>query len=130
MRPVRLVKIAAEAEALRLRGMMTRIAVRAALAGVALVFVIGAVAFAHIAAWYWLRLNLGQSFLATAGILGGLDLLIAVIGGLLAGRSQPSRVEREALQVRRQAVAGLSTALSLIQLASPVLRLVASRGRQ
>jgi hypothetical protein len=130
MRPGRLVRIAAEAEILRLRGMITRIAVRTALAGVALVFLLGALTSAHIAAWYWLRINLGQSFLATSGILGGLDLLIGIVCGLLASRSRPGRVEREALLVRRQAVAGLGNAFSLIQFASPLLQFVSNRGRQ
>lgn len=123
MRPDRLVRIAAEAEGIRLRGMMTRIVVRAVFAVVALVFVLGALTFAHIAAWYWLRLDLNQSFLVTAGILGGFDLLIAIIGGFLASRSRPSRAEREAMVVRRQAVAGLRNMFSLIQLAAPALRM-------
>ena len=84
MRPFRLARIAAEAEGVRLRGMATRIVTRIVLAVIALFFVLGAVVFGHIAAWYEVRTALDQSYLATTGILGGVDLLLAVILGFLA----------------------------------------------
>jgi hypothetical protein len=130
MRPFRLARIAAEAEGVRLRGMMTRMVTRVILAVVALMFVVGAVTFGHVAAWYGLRIGLEQSFLATAGILGGADLLIGVILLLLAGRSTPSRVEVEALEVRRKAVEGMTSAVSLSRLVVPVLRVAVSLGRR
>jgi hypothetical protein len=123
MRPFRLARIAAEAEGVRLRGMVTRIAVRAVFGAIALIFVMGVLVFAHIAAWYEIRVDLNQPYLATAGILGGVDLLLAVILGFLATRSSPSKVETDALEVRRKAVEGLTNALTLTQLAVPVLRL-------
>lgn len=79
MRPFRLARIAAEAEGVRLRGMATRIVTRAILAVVALFFVLGAVVFGHIAAWYEIRTALDQSYLVTTGILGGADLVVALI---------------------------------------------------
>jgi len=130
MRPFRLVRIAAEAEGVRWRGIITRIAVRAAFAAVALIFVIGVLVFVHIAAWYEIRIDLNQSYLATAAILGGLDLLLAIILGFLATRSSPSKVETEALEVRRKAIEGLGSALTLTQMAMPVLRLGASMRRR
>ena len=130
MRPFRLARIAAEAEGLRLRGMATRIVTRIGFAVVALFFVLGAVVFAHVAAWYELRIELNQGFLAAAGILGGVDLLLAAILGFLASRSAPSRVEVEALDVRRKAIEGIAGALSLTQLVIPLLRLVSGLGRR
>ena len=130
MRPFRLARIAAEAEGLRLRGMATRIVTRIGFAVVALFFVLGAVVFAHVAAWYELRIELNQGFLAAAGILGGVDLLLAAILGFLARRSAPSRVEVEALDVRRKAIEGIAGALSLTQLVIPLLRLVSGLGRR
>ena len=59
MRTLRLARIAAEAEGLRLRHRAQRTAVRAASALIALAFLLGAVVFVHIAAWFWLRLVLG-----------------------------------------------------------------------
>jgi hypothetical protein len=130
MRPFRLARIAAEAEGVRLRGMMSRIVSRAVYGLIALFFVLGAVVFAHIAAWYEIRIGLDQSYLATAGILGGADLVLAVVLGLLAARSSPSRVEVEALEVRRKAIEGIRSALTLSQLALPVLRLLSDFRRR
>jgi hypothetical protein len=131
MRPVRLARIAAEAEGVRLRGMMARIVTRAIFAVIGLIFILGAVTFGHIAAWYEIRVALNQSYLATAGILGGADLLVAIILLFLASRSAPSRVETEALEVRRKAIQGLGSALNLTQLVLPlVLRIVGSARRR
>ncbi len=130
MRPVRLAQIAAEAEGVRLRGLLTRIATRVVLAVVALLFVLGAIVFGHVAAWYEIRTALNQSYLATAGIMGGADLLVAVILGLLASRSRPSRVEVEALDVRRKAIQGITNTLSVTQMAIPVLRMMANMRRR
>jgi hypothetical protein len=130
MRPFRLACIAAEAEGVRLRGFVSRVVVRAALLMVALLFLLGAVAFAHIAAWYWLRTGLKQSFPATAGILGGADLLLAIILAFAATRSRPSRVELEALEVRRKAIVAIGGTFSLASLVIPILRMAVNLGRR
>jgi len=130
MRPVRLARIAAEAEGVRLRGLLTRIITRVVLAVVALLFVLGAIVIGHVAAWHEIRTDLNQSFLVTAGILAGADLLVALILGLLASRSRPSRVEVEALDVRRKAIQGISNTLSVTQMAIPVLRMMANMRRR
>jgi MFS family permease len=125
MRPVRLARIAAEAEGVRLRAMMTRMVTRVIFAVLALFFMIGAVVFGHVAAWYGVRVGLDQSFLVTTGILGGADLLLAIVLLLLASRSSPSRVEVEAREVRRKAIEGIGSALALTQLAlPPLLRII------
>ncbi len=110
--------------------MATRMVTRVVFAVVALFFVLGAVTFGHVAAWYAIRTELGQSFLITAGILGGADLLVGIILLVLAGRSSPSRVEIEAREVRRKAIEGITSALSLTQLLIPLLRLGSSFGRR
>jgi hypothetical protein len=130
MRPIRLARIAAEAEGVRLRGMMTRIVTRVIFAVIALFFLLGAVTFGHVAAWYEIRVGLEQSYLATAGILGGADLLLAIILLVLATRSSPSKVEVEAREVRRKALEGIVSALSLTQLMLPILRLAINFGRR
>lgn len=130
MRPVRLARIAAEAEGVRLKGMVSRIVTRAIFGVVAVLFVIGAIVFAHFAAWFELRTALDQTFLAATGEVGGADLLVAIILGVLASRSSPSRVEREALDVRRKAVQAIGGTFSLAQLALPVLRIGANLRRR
>lgn len=130
MRPFRLARIAAEAEGVRLRGMATRIVTRIIFAVIALFFALGAVVFAHVAAWYGIRIGLDQSYLAASGILGGVDLVLAILLGFLASRSSPSRVEVEALDVRRKAIEGIGSALSLTQIVLPLLRLLSGMRRR
>jgi Na+/H+ antiporter NhaA len=122
IRPVSLARVAVEAEGVRLRAMAMRIVRHAVYAAIALVFLLGALVFAHVAAWYGIRTGLELTPIATAGVLGGIDLLIAIILGLLARRTTPSRLEREALQVRREAVANLRSAVNVTQVALPLLR--------
>ena len=113
--------------------MMARLVTRAIFAVIALFFILGAVTFGHIAAWYEIRIALNQSYLATAGILGGIDLLLAIILLFLASRSTPSRVETEAREVRRKAVQGMLSAVSITQIALPlalrVMNIARRRGR-
>src|SRR3954452_19308259 len=126
LRPVRLARIAAAAEGVRLRGFAARIATRAAFAAVALVFLLAALVFVHVAAWYALFSIAGLSFLASTGIVGGVDLLLAIILGLVARSSRATEVEAEALDVRRRAVQGLPSTLSASQLMLPVLQAAAN----
>ena len=130
MRPFRLARIAAEAELVRLRGMATRMATRLVFAIIALVFLLGVLVFAHIAAWFGIRAWLGVTAPATAGVLAGVDLLIALILGFLASRSSPSRVEIEAKQVRARAIEGITGVLSVTQMVLPVVRLASGMRRR
>ncbi|MDR3533668.1 MAG: hypothetical protein P4L90_24290 [Rhodopila sp.] len=130
MKPFKLARIAAEAESLRLRGMFVRIVTRGVLALVALMFVMGTVVFVHIGAWHWIRISAEQTFLMTTAILGGADLLVAIVLGLLASRSGPSRIEREALEIRSKALQGMGSALSLTQIVVPILQLLIGMRRR
>jgi len=119
-----------EAEGVRLRGLLSRIVTRAVLGLVALLFVLGAVVFAHLAVWYWLRTDLNEAFLTATGILGGVDLLVGILLGFLATRSTPSRVEVEALDVRRKAIEAMGSGLSLTRLVIPILQILANLRRK
>jgi hypothetical protein len=121
MRTFSLARIAAEAEALRLRHSARRAAVRMVLALVALGFLLGAAAFCHIAAWFWLRQHWEQP--QSALILAGADLVLAILVALLAARSTPSRIELEALDVRRRALASISGSLAFSALTMQLVRL-------
>lgn len=110
--------------------MATRMATRVVFALVALLFITGALVFAHVAAWYELRTALNQSYLITTAILGGADLVVAIILLFLATRSSPSRVETEALEVRRKAIEGLSSAVSMTSMLLPLLRIATSFRRR
>lgn len=124
MRPLRLARIAAEAEVLRLRHRARRTAVRAMFAIVALAFLIGAVTFVHIAVWFWLRPTWEARYVALA--LAGVDLVVAALLGALAARSTPSPIELEALAVRERALEGATTAIAWSTLAVQLLRVLNS----
>lgn len=121
LRPLRLARIAAEAEGLRLRYIARRTAIRAVMGLIAVVFLGGALAFFHIAFWFWLRRHFESP--ATSLIVAGADLLITLLFGLLAARSSPSRLEREALDVRRRALENATSTLAYSTLAAQALRL-------
>jgi hypothetical protein len=130
MRTLRLARIAAEAEGVRLRQRARRTAIQAACAIVAMAFLVGAVVFAHIAAWFWLRLDWESRHAAL--IVAGADLVLAVVLALLAARSSPGRIELEALAVRRQALDSATSTLALSALGMQLLGLLTrllSRGR-
>lgn len=123
MRPIRLLRIALEAEGLRLSHQAKRTAGRIAFGYLALIMVFCAFCFLHLAAWFWLREFL--STVQTALIFTGADLVLAAVFGWGALRSSPGAVEREALAVRRRALddAEDSMAVSslLIRLAEQLL---------
>jgi hypothetical protein len=129
MRALRLARIAAEAEGLRLRHSAQRTVVRAILGLMALAFLFGALVFGQIAAWYWLRMSWDRP--EAALILGGAELVLAVIFGLLAARSSPGRIEVEALAVRRRALESATSSLAfsalLTQLVPSAIRLFRRR---
>src|SRR5271165_6937839 len=102
MRTLRLVRIAAEAEGLRLRYSARRAVIRAVLGLIALSFLFGALVFCHIAAWYWLRMSFDRP--AAALIIAGVELVLTAILAIPVARSSPGRIETEALAIRRRAV--------------------------
>ncbi|MDR3537519.1 MAG: hypothetical protein P4L71_13565 [Acetobacteraceae bacterium] len=123
MRTLRLARVAVEAEGLRLRSMARRIATRVLIGLLAMVFLAGAFVFAHVALWYWLRLDYEWRQISTAAVLGGGDLVLAALLTLLATRTSPSRTEVEALEIRRRAWHGVASSMALSALLMPLLRL-------
>lgn len=111
MLPFSLGKVALEAEGLRLRHLAKRLVVRVVLGYFALGMVFGAVTFLHVAGWFWLREYLRPAPVAL--IFTGIDLLIGLILGLLAVRSSPGRVEREALAIRRRALEDIAASMTV-----------------
>ena len=131
MRPLRLARIAAEAEGVRLRHRAQRTAVRVAFAMIALVFLAGTLAFLHVAGWFWLRLSWERQYAAL--ILAGADFVLALLLALLAMRSSPDQVELEALAVRQRALEGVTAGVAWSALAVQVLRVagnLVSRSRR
>jgi hypothetical protein len=113
VRLLRLARIAAEAEGLRLRRQVRRAAIRGVLGVIALVWLFGAVAFVHVAVWNWLEASVGWTPLGTAWTLAGGDALIAIGLCLVAALLGPGRVETEALAVRARAVDAATSSLAV-----------------
>ena len=119
MLPIRLIRIALEAETLRLSHKARRTMVRVVLGCFAMALAVGVLVFLHIAVWYWLRQSLEARYVAL--IFAGVDLVLALILALLAARSVPGRVEREALELRRRALDDITDSLTVSAL---LLRLI------
>ena len=121
MRSINLLKIAAEAELLRLRAMMARQVRRGIFGAVAAVFGLAVLALAEVAGWLALLLKF-QPIVSTLILLGA-NLAIAAVFGVLAARSSPGHTEQEALQVRQQALEAARGSL-VFTAALPTVRLL------
>jgi hypothetical protein len=126
VRSVNLLKLAFEAELLRLRAMMARQGRRAAFAVLALVFALVVLALAEATGWLVLRHRV-ESIPATL-ILLGINLVIAAIFGVLAVRSSPGHTEQEAMRVRRQALDAARGTLAFTAAVPAITHLLGSRG--
>ncbi len=120
MRLVRLAKIAAQAEALRLRRFARRQAMRGVYGAVAAVFAFGLLAWLHVAGALALTPRVGPVWAAL--IVAAVDLVIAGIFGAIAASNSPDRIEREALVVREEARSQLAEAAVMTAVVGPVMR--------
>jgi vacuolar-type H+-ATPase subunit I/STV1 len=103
--------------------MLKRQGMRAALGLIGVIFVFGVLVWIHAAAWQGLLMYV-RAIYATL-IMLGVDLVIAIILGLLAAKSSPGRTEREALEVRKRALGEARNSLALggiIPVAGALLR--------
>ena len=121
MRAVELAKVAANAEALRLREMASRQSMRAVYGGVAAVFGIGVLVLVHVVAYNLMVPNVSP-WVASL-ILLAVDLVIAGVCGLKALKSVPGAVETEALAIRKQAVHDMRGSVTAMSLAGEALGL-------
>jgi hypothetical protein len=122
LRALRLASVAWEAERARLGLRVQRELRRGILFAAAGVMVAAAFAMLHLVAWIALGPHLGP--LGRALIIFGVDIVLAVILGLVAMRNRPSRAELEALSIRRTALveARNGIGVSMIPLAFSLLR--------
>lgn len=125
MRAVELAKVAAAAEALRLRRLARRQAIRAGLGVGAAVFGIAVFVLLHIIIYDLLRFALSP--VVSAIVVFALDLLAAGVLGMLALRSAPDQIEEEALAVRKQAMIEMRRSITVMAVAGEAARLVIRR---
>ncbi len=126
MRTLRLARVAAEAERLRIKRIIRRLVLRAVFGAVAGVFALAALAWLHVLVWFALAHSLHPVLRSV--VLVVIDVVITLILGLLAMRSPHDPIEAEALEVRRQSVAQLRRSLSIAALAAAMAR-AAGRNR-
>jgi hypothetical protein len=128
MRAVRLARLAAEAERLRLTAMVSRQLRRLVLLVIGLFFLIATIIVAHVAGFMALRLYLVP--LSATLALAAADLLLALIFLLTGLSGGISRRERMALATRDQAIAGLGEAISASALRAAMIRIVLAQFRR
>jgi MFS family permease len=119
MRPLRLARVAAEAEGILLRRHVRRIVIRVMLAAVALLFLMGALAMLHVA--FWLQVSPSWGPVVTALALAGIDAVIAAIIALLAARDTQDKVMTDAVAVRNLALNEMRSAVTITAMLRPVL---------
>ncbi len=127
MRAVELAKVAANAEALRLRQLASRQGLRAVYGAVAAVFGLAVLVLVHVVLYNLLVLYVSP--LVASLILLALDLVIAGICGLKALKSTPSAIEEEALAIRKQALIDLKGSVTVMSLAGEAAGTMFRRGR-
>lgn len=128
MRSVELAKIAASAEALRLRRMARRQAMRSAYGAGAALFALAILAMLHVVVYHGLT-PAYVTPLAASFVLLGFDLVAAAILGLMAKSNRPDAIEVEAKKVRQQAIVELRKATTIVALAGETVGLALRRPR-
>ena len=126
MRAVELAKVAANAEALRLRQLASRQAFRAAYGAVAAVFGLAVLVLVHVVLYNLLVLYVSP--LVASLILLAFDLIVAGVCGLKALKSTPSAIEEEALAIRKQALIDLKGSVTVVSLAGEAAGAMFRRG--
>ncbi len=111
MRITEFLRIAAEAEILRLRHLLARQGRRAAFGAVGAFFGLSVIVLADVIFWQLLRLYVTAIY-ATL-ILLGVNLILTAIFAALASWSSPGRAEEAALRIRRDALQGARGSLVL-----------------
>lgn len=115
MRTVDLAKVAASAEALRLRRIAHRQGMRAAYGGVAAIFAIGVLVLLHVVAYHLLVPAVSPT--TASIILLAFDLVVAGVCGYLAMGNAPDAIEEEAKMIRQQAIIEMRKSMTVMSLA-------------
>lgn len=127
MRTVDLAKIAASAEALRLRRIARRQGMRAAYGAGAAVFGIAVFVLLHVIVYNLLVPHVSP--LIASIILFVFDLVVAAVLGFLAMSNKPDSIEDEAKMIREQAVVEMRRSVSTMALAGEVAGMMVRRPR-
>jgi hypothetical protein len=122
MRTLRLAKAAAQAEGMRLREMARRQARRAAIAVAALFFFAAFLVAGHVA--IVMALVPTVTPVRAVLIVGGGDLLIALVLALIASSSRPGALEREATELGQRMRQEIHDAMTVPSILGGAARLI------
>jgi len=128
MRTIDLAKVAASAEALRLRRIARRQGMRAAYGAGAAAFGIGVFVLLHVVAYHAMVPQLSP--LVASIILLAFDLVVAAVLGYLALSNKPDTIEDEAKMIRQQAVVEMRRSVTAMALVGEVAGAVIRRPRE
>ena len=120
MRMFQLLRLAAQAEALRWKRTGRGYAIQAGLGAAAAVFALMLLVMLHVAALIWLQEN--RTALSAALIVAGVDLVLAGILGWLAARHAEDPVALEAQRVRDDALRQVGDTTARAAMVMPLLR--------
>ncbi len=126
MRSVELAKVAASAEALRLRRIAHRQGMRAAYGAGAAVFAIGVLVLLHVVAYHLLIPTVTPRI--ASFILLAFDAIVAGAFAYLAMSNKPDAIEDEAKMIRQQAVVEMRKSMTVMSLAGEAAGLALRRG--
>ena len=120
MRMISLLRLAAQAEALRWKRTGRGVAIQAALGAGAAVFGLMLLIMLHVAALIWLAQ--GRNGAVAALIVAAVDLVIAAVLGWLAARHAEDPIQVEAQRVRDDALKQVGDTASRAMMLAPLLR--------
>lgn len=126
MRTVELAKIATAAEALRLRRIARRQALRGAYAVAAAVFAIAVLVVLHFTVY--IALTRWVPPIGSVLIVLAIDIVVAGVLATMALKSVPDTIEIEARQIRTQAMLELKRSLTVMGMAAEVAGMVFRTG--
>jgi hypothetical protein len=128
VRPLRLARVAAQAEMLVVRRQVTGLVRRAILGAVAAIFALGVLIIAHIIAYLALRQYAQFGPIPAAGIVLGVDLVVTIIFGVLASGQPADPIMEEAIRLRDQSLEQARQSLTLAAMVAPITRIAADAG--
>jgi hypothetical protein len=126
MRAVELAKVAAAAEALRLRRIARRQGMRVAFGAGAAVFAVAVLVGLHVVGWNALQPRLTP--LQASLVVLAVDLVITLVLGFMAIRNAPDAIELEAKAIREQALIEMRQSLTVMSMAAGVARMAMRTG--
>jgi cobalamin biosynthesis protein CobD/CbiB len=128
MRTVRLARVAAQAEILLLKRLASMAARRAVYGAVAGVFALAVLALIHVIAVLALERYAHFDPIISTAIVLAVDLVIAVLFGLLAAGKMSDPVAEEARRLRDDSIEQARQSLTLGAMLAPATRLLAQTG--